>query len=299
MKHSIIRIRAIAASACLLFLGACSTTQLYILNSALKIKADHTVLKDIFFGSEAWQKLDVHIPNAKSDKDKPVLIFFYGGSWDSGKKEMYFFAADAFTRLGYVVVIPDYLKYPEARFPDFMYDGAAAVTWVKNNIAQYGGDPNTVFIAGHSAGAHLGSLLLTDERYLKKHDLSPLDIRGFSGLAGPYNFTPKRSTLKIIFGPEENYPNMQASNFVTGNEPPMLLLHGEQDTTVGAFNQEILITALNEAGNPSIGTLYPKLTHISILMSLTPLLRKNSTTIDDMDEFFKGLIKISQNKVQF
>jgi dipeptidyl aminopeptidase/acylaminoacyl peptidase len=84
---------------------------------------------------------------------------------------------------------------------------------------------------------------------------------------------------------------MQTSNFVNGNEPPMLLLHGEEDTTVGVFNQEVLISALNKMGNPSVGTLYPKLTHISILMSLTPLLRKGSTTIEDMDKFFKSLIR--------
>ena len=298
MKNSINKIRTIAASACLLVLSACSSTQLYLLNSTLKIKADHTVATDISFGSEAWQKLDVHIPNADTDADKPVLIFFYGGSWDSGNKEMYFFVADAFARLGYVVVIPDYLKYPEARFPDFMHDGAAAVAWVKNNIDQYGGDPSTIFIAGHSAGAHLGSLLLTDERYLQKYNLSPRDVLGFSGLAGPYNFTPKRATLKVIFGPEENYPKMQTSNFVNGNEPPMLLLHGAEDTTVGVFNQEILITALNETGNPSTGALYPKLTHIGILMSLTPWLRKDSTTIDDMDTFFKSLIDSSKHKVR-
>ena len=245
------------------------------------------VSKNISFGDAEWQKLDVHTPNDKSDSAKPVLVFFYGGSWDSGNKEMYFFVADAFARLGYVVVIPDYIKYPEALFPSFMEDGAAAISWTKSNIFNYGGNPENIFVAGHSAGAHLGALLLTDEQYLKKYEISPLDIKGFVGLAGPYNFTPTRPSLVEVFGPEENYPNMQTKNFVNGNEPLMLLLHGAEDETVGEFNQTILIEKLNGVGNNSTAVLYPKLTHTGILASITPLLTKDSTTLIDIDTFFK------------
>jgi len=271
----------------LLILSGCSSASLFLLNTSLKIKADHTVSRDISFGESDWQKLDVHTPKIKTEKTKPVLVFFYGGSWDSGNKEMYFFVADAFARLGYVVVIPDYIKYPAARFPSFMLDGAAAISWTKKNISNYDGDPENIFVAGHSAGAHLGALLLTDEQYLAQHQLSPLDIKGFVGLAGPYNFTPTRPSLVEVFGPEENYPNMQTKNFVNGNEPPMLLLHGAEDETVGEFNQTILIEKLTEVGNQSTALLYPKLTHTGILASITPLLTKDSTTLIDIDTFFK------------
>ena len=156
------RIKLIIALASSLLLSGCASTGLYVLNYGLKLKPDHDVTKDIAFGDKAWQKLDVHTSGSNQEQAKPVLIFFYGGSWDSGKKEMYFFAADAFVRRGYVVVIPDYVKYPQARFPMFIEDGAAAVAWTKQNIKRFGGDPEQVFIAGHSAGAHLGGLLLTD-----------------------------------------------------------------------------------------------------------------------------------------
>jgi dipeptidyl aminopeptidase/acylaminoacyl peptidase len=109
------------------------------------------------------------------------------------------------------------------------------------------------------------------------------------GLAGPYNFVPDRPNTKIIFGPTEKYPLMRTENFVNGNEPPMLLLHGDADTTVGIHNQEILLASLNEVGNPSSGKLYPGVSHIGIVASLTPLLKKNTTTLEDMDAFFKNL----------
>lgn len=284
-KNLIIGVLAIGAT---VMLSGCSTAGVYLLNSGLKIGADHQVDKNIEFGQQDWQKLDVYRPANNPGDKKPVLVFFYGGSWDSGRKEMYYFIADAFARRGYVVVIPDYVKYPKARFPMFIEDGAAAIAWTKNHIADYGGDPDNVFISGHSAGAHLGALLLTDESFLQKHQLSPLDINGFVGLAGPYNFTPESRTLVKIFGPEENFPKMKTMNFVNGNEPPMLLLHGAKDTTVGVRNQEVLIEKLNQVGNPSTGRLYPGLSHVGIVASIAPPLRRNTTTLADMDSFFKA-----------
>lgn len=283
------KIKLLAALSAL-FLSGCSTTGLFLLNSSLKVSSDHKAIKDISFGDHEWQLLDIYSPQAEPSKDKkPVLIFFYGGSWDSGRKEMYYFVADAFARRGYVVVIPDYIKYPKGRFPTFIEDGAAAIAWTKKNIKKYGGNPDMLFVSGHSAGAHLGGLLATDGKYLQKHNLEPNDITGFSGLAGPYNFTPTSLILKEVFGPEENYPNMQAMHFVNGDEPPMLLLHGEQDEIVSVLNQDILIEKLNALGNSSKGILYPNLDHRSILLSITPWLKKENTTIEDMDQFFKGL----------
>ena len=277
-----------------LLLTGCSTTGLFVLNSSLKLKSTTTSHKNIDYGSEQEQALDLYIPSNAAEKPLPVLVFFYGGSWDTGNKEMYYFIADAFTKRGYIVVIPDYVKYPDGLFPKFIEDGAAAIAWTQSNIAQYGGDPENIFMAGHSAGAHLGGMLATDGRYMAKHGLTPRSIKAFSGLAGPYNFTPDSPTLIKVFGPEENFPNMQTMNFVDGDEPPMLLLHGAEDDTVGVLNQEVLIEKLNALGNRSSGILYPKLTHIGILMSLTPLLKRDSTTIDDMDQYFKSFLEADQ-----
>lgn len=271
-------------------MSACSTTGLFLLNSSVKIKSQHTVTQDIQYADQYWQKLDLHIPSAATQAARPVLIFFYGGSWSSGKKEQYFFAADSFTRLGYIVVIPDYLKAPKAKFPQFIEDGAAAIAWTKENIAAYGGNPEAVFVSGHSAGAHLGGLLLADAQYLERYNLQPSDVKAFAGLAGPYNFTPTKPEFIKIFGPE-NFEKMKMMNFINGDEPPMLLMHGLKDKTVGVQNKEASIERLHAAGVPYKDIEYSDATHIGIMLSLTPRFSHQASTVQDMDQFFQAQLK--------
>ncbi|MGZ8984576.1 MAG: alpha/beta hydrolase [Methylotenera sp.] len=94
---------------------------------------------------------------SQPNKKLPVVIFFYGGNWASGDKADYKFVAEALTSNGFVTVIPDYRVFPEVTFPGFMADPASAEKWVKNHIFEYGGDPNRIFLVGHSAGHMLQS----------------------------------------------------------------------------------------------------------------------------------------------
>lgn len=98
-------------------------------------------------------KLDIWSTAAKPKTPKPVLVFFYGGGWANGERTEYSYAARPFVEAGYIVVLPDYRKVPEVRFPGFVEDSANAVKWVQANIAKYGGDPARVSVSGHSAGA--------------------------------------------------------------------------------------------------------------------------------------------------
>lgn len=273
-------------------LSGCSTVGLFVLNSSLKVGADHALTSDIQYGERSWQKLDIYTPSGAAEKqnDLPVLVFFYGGGWDSGHKEMYYFVANAFVKRGYVVVIPDYLKYPQARFPDFIEDGAAAIDWVSKNIQNYGGNQQKIVAAGHSAGAHLGALLVSDARYLAQYDRTPNVVRAFVGLAGPYNFTPESKKLIEVFGPPERFPQMQINTFIDGDEPSILLLHGAEDSTVSVLNQESMLSALAAAGNPGRGIVYPDIGHVKIVLSLTPPLLGSATTLNDMDEFFRATL---------
>lgn len=133
--------------------------------------------------------IDIYRPAGVSHA--PVIVFFYGGNWQSGDKGMYRFVAASLASRGYVTVVPDYRVYPEVRFAGFMQDGASAVAWTKRNIKRFGGDPADVFLMGHSAGAHIAAMLTLDPRWLGKEGLNPhRDIAGLIGVAGPYDFLP-------------------------------------------------------------------------------------------------------------
>ncbi|MGB3796335.1 MAG: alpha/beta hydrolase, partial [Alteraurantiacibacter sp.] len=91
------------------------------------------------YGTDERQALDIYAPTAPDDAPRPVVVFFYGGSWNSGTRHGYNFAGRALASRGFVVAVPDYRLVPEVRFPTFVQDGAAAVRWVRRNIGQYGG----------------------------------------------------------------------------------------------------------------------------------------------------------------
>jgi acetyl esterase/lipase len=87
----------------------------------------------IAYAERSRHRLDICRP--RDAIAAPVIIFFYGGAWQSGYKELYRYVAKALARRGYVAVVPDYRIYPEVCYPDFLDDGALVVRWVKDNIA--------------------------------------------------------------------------------------------------------------------------------------------------------------------
>jgi arylformamidase len=135
-------------------------------------------------------QLDVYRP--KGQTGRPVLFFVHGGAWMiSGKDDVfgiygYGAIARCFAQRGLVVASPNYRLSPGVKHPEHIKDVARAFAWTRQNIAKYGGDPKRIFVAGHSAGGHLVSLLTTDATYLKAEGRSPKDIRGAIGISGVY-----------------------------------------------------------------------------------------------------------------
>jgi len=169
------------------------------------------------------------------------------------------------------VVVPDYRLYPEVRFPIFVQDAALAVAWVHQNIKHHGADPQRLFLMGHSAGAHIASLLALDARYLHAHELTTQQLAGMIGLAGPYDFLPfQDDELKDMFAPESQYPDSQPINFVDGVNPPLLLLHGSKDRIVGAGNSKRLWRRISEQGGVARLVFFQRLDHLTILLALLP-----------------------------
>ena len=277
---------SLVAATTIIVLAACSP--LPLLNAVIPSRG-YTQTTDLAYGNLARQKLDVYVPAHGDSRDKPVIVFFYGGSWDSGDKDDYRFAAEALTSQGFVTVLPNYRLYPEVLFPDFLDDAASAARWVKDNIARFGGDPRRLYLMGHSAGAHIAAMLALDARYLAKVNLRPQDFSGMIGLAGPYDFLPlKKQTLKTIFGPEPERWRSQPINYVTGENPPLLLLVGKQDTRVSPGNSARLAAKVASKGGPVTLVEYPDYGHIEMVLKLAAPLRGDGAILAAVSDFVRS-----------
>ncbi len=242
------------------------------------------VAEGIAFGADPRQRLDIYAPAHAAHA--PVIVFFYGGSWASGRRQDYGFAARAFASRGFVVVVPDYRLVPSVRFPAFIEDGAAAVGWTARHIGGYGGDPSRLALAGHSAGAYVAVILAVDRRWLDAAHVDPKAIRAVAGLAGPYDFYPFDKPASIAaFGQAAHPKATQPINFARADAPPAFLAHGERDDTVRPRNSIRMAAALDGAGAPATLRLYPKLDHIGILLALSRPFRGKAPVVDDIAGF--------------
>jgi len=124
--------------------------------------------------------LDIYQPN--NCNSCPVIIYIHGGTWVLGDKGGLSYKAKAFTAQNYIYISINYRLSPDYPFPAHAWDVARAFFWVKNNIQNYGGDPQNIYLMGHSAGGHLAALITLDGRYLSDLGLHPSDISGIIGL---------------------------------------------------------------------------------------------------------------------
>ncbi|HEX3982525.1 MAG TPA: alpha/beta hydrolase [Acidisoma sp.] len=218
--------------------------------------------RDIPYGRDERQRLDIYAPEGLK-RPAPVIVFLYGGGWDSGLKAMYRFVGGTMAAHGFVTVIPDYRLYPTVRYPTFLEDCAAAFAWSAANARAWGGG-ETLFLMGHSAGAYNAAMLALDRRYLVCAG-SRAQPAGTVGIAGPYDFLPLESVeLRAIFGFPTS-PATQPINHVDGHNAPMLLLAGESDTTVLPRNTTRLAARIRAAGGPVSDHLYPNIDHREII----------------------------------
>lgn len=231
-------------------------------------------------------KLDIYTP--VNTHAAPVVVFFYGGRWTRGAAADFRFVGQALASQGFVAVLPEYRHYPAVRFPAFAQDAAKAVRWTEAQIARYGGDPGQLFVMGHSSGAHLAALLALDPKYLAEAGGDRARLKGMIGLAGPYDFLPLTDgDLRDMFGPPERYELSQPIAFVDGDNPPLLLLHGADDTTVRVKNTLNLAAAVQRAGGPVESHVYPEMGHAWMLATLAAPLRGRSDVLERVADFVR------------
>ena len=279
------RFRIIFCGICCVLLAGC--TGLGALNTVLP-KDGHTeqVVKGIAFDTHPRQKLDVYVPKDIT-RPAPVVLFLYGGSWKSGKREDYAFVGHAFNARGYVAVLPDYRLVPEVRYPEFITDNANALRWTAENIGRYGGDPQRLFVVGHSAGAYNAVMLALDDNVLEGTGAYPPSITAVAGLAGPYDFLPMvYQATKDAFEGVADLPATQPVNLVSVSSPPMVLITGTSDKLVSPEHSQSLHHAAQSIGASSTLITYADVGHIKLLLSLSKPFRTSTPALDDIVEFF-------------
>ncbi|MFP3944807.1 MAG: alpha/beta hydrolase [Alphaproteobacteria bacterium] len=245
-------------------------------------------LRDVIYGPFPRNRLDVYPPGPMEGK-APVVLFFHGGSWRKGDKRLYRWLGRALAWRGFLAVIPNYRLFPHAAFPVFMEDAAMAVAWTRTHAPLYGGDPGRIHVMGHSAGAYMVTLLGLDADYLQAAALSPSDLCSVIGISGPYSMDPLADEdVRPVFEGTPDLERVKPINFVNGEAPPMLLLHGGRDVLVPARQADLLHGALTELGGAARKVVYPALGHIEIVLTLTPFYRWRAPVLSDVVEFLRA-----------
>ena len=239
------------------------------------------------YGDDPRQKMDILGPTAGPPGPRPMLVFFYGGGWDSGSRSLYGWAAHALAARGFVVAAPDYRLVPTVRFPGFIEDAAAATARFGELAEVHGGDRGRLGVLGHSAGAHLAMMIALDRRYMAGAGAPGL-IRAAAGLAGPYDFLPFDVPASInAFGRAPDPTLTQPVTFVRPDAPPLWLGHGTADTVVHAEDTTILCERMAAVGGRCEARLYPDLNHADLIATFSPLFRRKAPVLDDVSAFFR------------
>lgn len=238
-------------------------TLLFIGNSAVaqKLTSDIRYLED----GHKRHVLDIYTPETPVDKKLPVMFWIHGGGWQAGDKSDVALKPKVLIERGFVFVSTNYRLLPEVNMEDLIGDVAASLGWVHKNITKYGGDPERIFVGGHSAGAQLAALICIDDRYLKKSGVPFNVLKGCIPVDGDTYDIPKiimtaehRQTLyggqMFTFGHRQKFGNdpvkhvdFSAVTHVAKGKgiPPFLLLYfpGNPDTNAQANRLESVLKA--------------------------------------------------------
>jgi acetyl esterase/lipase len=271
--------------------AACTSISFFVANVPASF-GPHQRTADIAYGPDRRQRLDVYTPGQQG-ADRPVVVFWYGGSWQSGSRSAYRFVGAALAERGFVTVLPDYRLYPKVKFPVFLDDAAAAVAWVQQHAQEFGGDPRRVVLMGHSAGAHIASYLALRPEVLTKAGARPDWIAGLVGLSGPYALAPNTRALHTIFGKPYTEADWQPVRFVTPQAPPTYLAHGRADWVVSVRQSEQLRDALIRNNVRVVADLYALRGHADTVAAISVPARYRAPVLDNVTRFIESVTAVA------
>lgn len=201
-----------------------------------------------------WDKLDLYLPEGK--RGVPVIVWIHGGALTQDDKNLEVATGRRFAAAGIATATVNYRLSPAVSHPAHVRDAAASFAWVKRHIEEYGGDPDNVFLVGHSAGAYLAQLLVTDERYLKTFGLSARDVRAVVPISAFFwvekeGVAPDRP--KSVWGTDpQTWIDASPAHHLRANLPPTLIIYADGDEPWRRQQNLDMARAMKAAGSPPV-----------------------------------------------
>lgn len=276
---------AAAALAALAVLAGCSGAGTL---NALAGRTGYALQPDVAYGDLPRQKLDIYTPTTAAPPGGwPLVVFFYGGTWNSGERADYRFVGGALAAQGVLTLVADYRLYPEVRYPDFVADSAKALAYGLDQAQRLGANPQRVFVMGHSAGGYNAAMLALDARWLQATGHRRQQLAGWIGLAGPYDFFPTENpdVQPVFFHP--TYPQgSQPIAFAPADAPPTFLGAATDDPLVSPERSTLQMAGkLRAAGVPVTLRLYPRASHVTLIGAFAWPLRWAGPVLADVRAF--------------
>jgi acetyl esterase/lipase len=280
-------VRLVAIGLLVAVLSACANEALLLPFNWREQDTHVVTTTDLAYGTDARQTLDVY--RRQGAQQAPVMVFWYGGSWQQGSKDYYRFVGQSLARRGVVAILPDYRLAPDHPFPAFVEDAASAVRWARDHAKEFGGDPNRIYIAGHSAGGHNALMLALDPLYLDAVGLTPSDLAGVVSLAGPTGLERLRGeALKGVFPratPDDAFSPVALAIRHAEMAPPILLMIGLDDDVIYASSVARLADAIRTGGGSVTVKAYPGIGHIGLMLGFAVPFEGSSRAADDLARF--------------
>ena len=244
---------------------------------------------DLAYGPLARQRYDLYRPPAAPPPGGwPLVLFFYGGSWNRGERADYRFVGEALASRGMLTLVADYRLYPEVTYPDFLHDCAAALAHALTQARGMGADPQRVFVMGHSAGAYNAAMLALDPRWLRAAGHEPVELAGWIGLAGPYDFLPitNPDARPVFHHPDVPLDSQPIRHAADAPALPVFLGAAARDDLVNPVrNTRGLAAALQAAGRSVTLRLYERVNHLTLAGAFAAPLRWLAPVLDDVAGF--------------
>ncbi|KAI9170068.1 hypothetical protein LWI28_022124 [Acer negundo] len=296
----ILRFLALGCYAVLLMPGFIQVGYNYFFSSQIR--------RGIDYGDQPRNRLDLYLPKTnEGDGPKPVIAFITGGAWIIGYKAWGSLLGQQLSERDIIVACIDYRNFPQGTIGDMVQDASQGISFVCNNISEYGGDPNRIYLMGQSAGAHIAACALLEQAIKESGEgestaWSVSQIKAYFGLSGGYNlldlidYFNSRGLYRSLFlsimegeqslrkySPEVMVQDPDIKNAVS-LLPPIVLFHGTADYSIPADASKNFAETLQAVGVRGESILYEGKTHTDLF--LQDPMRGGS------DEMFEDLVSI-------